>query len=747
MGVALALGVPQASAHPVHVTLEWPAGVPASTSGPVHIQAIQMAGHTNPVAPIEAEAKPNGVLLDLKEGVWQIHASVSGYWSPATEVAVPSPAPASVRLTLWPAGSLRGEILTSGGEALPDAVEVRLSATPAPAAGVAVHQARGLIHAELRCHIDRGTWSCVAPSGIFDVRLEVAGYAPRYEWAVKLKPEDSTYLGQTVLRREASVFGRAVRKDGSDPPGPCRAILQPDMTRHGGPPDPESAPPDEKRFSVPLSPRGYFQIVGLQPGRHLLSVNCPAASGFRELRIQPQAETRIDPPLPLEELTFDVSVIPNADPIGQPWRLTIDETAPLFRRIAHRVAISTDGRWTRHGLTAGNYHAVISSADGTSWMDRYFNLGAGSGPLLLRLGSLKVGGRVRLNMQPVRAQLRFFNDAGGKTATLTSDEDGRFQGLLPVSANGKGTSWTVEAHVAQPPVTRRLLNVQVPVAGGAGLTWLDLDFPTVAVRGSVVSQDGQPQAGAQVTFEDSSGARTTTATDDAGNFQISELQPGKYTATAGSPEGVSERMPLEVSEGRESELKLVLTPSERATFYVVSSQGPVADAAVQVWIRPGVPREFVHTDPDGRFEVKVPPGTTEVGLTVGAPGYALKLLRLPISNDDDAPPDTRTITLDQSGGKLVLNFHASGRTLDAFSPLYLVHNGAIQDARTLVGWGTDQTGTTGDGPAVVEAIEPGNYALCRVDPAQVGILWSGPLPTDRCRTGSLEEGDTLTLAP
>ena len=747
MCAALALGVPQAIALPVRVTLEWPAGVPASTPGPVHIQAIRMAGHTNPVAPIQAEAQANGVVLDLSEGVWQLHASAPGYWSQGGEIAVPSPAPASIRLTLWPAGSLHGEILMGGGEALPDAFEVRLSATPAPAAGTAIQQAHGPIHAELRCPVDRGTWSCVAPSGIFDLRLEAAGYVPRYEWAVKLKAEDSTDLGQTVLRREVSVFGRAVRKDGSDPPGPCRAILQPDLTRHGGPPDPETTPPNEKSFAVPLSPRGYFQILGLQPGRHLLSVNCPAASGFRELHIQPQAETRIDPPLPLEELTLDVSVIPNADPTGQPWRLTIDETAPRFRRIAHRITISADGRWTRRGLTAGNYHAVISSADGTSWMERYFNLGAGSGPLLLRLASLKVGGRVRLNMQPVRARLMFFNDAGGKTATFTSDDDGRFQGLLPVAANGKGTSWTVEAHVVQPPVTRRLLNVQVAVAGGAGLTWLDLDFPTVAVRGSVVSQEGQPQAGAHVTFEDSSGARTTTSTDDAGNFQISELQPGKYTAVAGSPEGVSDRMPIEVSEGRESELKLVLTPSERATFYVVSNGVPVADAAVQVWIRPGVPREFVRTDADGRFEVKVPPGTTEVGLTVGAPGYALKLLRMPISNDNDAPQDMRTIVLDESGGKLVLNFHPPGRTLDAFSPLYLVHNGAIQDARTLAGWGTDQAGPTGDGPAVVEAIEPGDYALCRVDPSQLGILWSGPLPADRCRTGSLEEGETLTLAP
>ena len=99
---------------------------------------------------------------------------------------------------------------------------------------------------------------------------------------------------------------------------------------------------------------------------------------------------------------------------------------------------------------------------------------------------------------------------------------------------------------------------------------------------------------------------------------------------AESVEGVSERTALEVVEGVESELHLVLNRSERVAFYVVSSQGPVADAAVQVWTAPGVPRGFTRTDRDGRFEVDLPPGTTEVGLTVGAPGHALKLTRVPL---------------------------------------------------------------------------------------------------------------------
>jgi hypothetical protein len=714
---------------------------------------VQTASPNAGAAPVQAEVGPDGVVLDLGEGVWQLQASAPGYWSQGAEVTVARQEPASVRLALWPAASLHGEIVTAGGETLPDTLEVRLNATPASAGEMTTPQApiaQSVLspsHAELRCRIDTGTWSCLGPAGLFDVRLEAVGYAPRYEWGVSLKAAESTDLGRTVLRRTASVFGRAVRRDGSDPPGPCRATLQPEVERRGPEPDPESAPAGERSFSVPLSPRGYFQVVGVLPGKHVLAVECPAASGLRELLVQAEGETRIDPPLLLEELTLDIAFTPNVDPEGRPWQLNVDETAPRFRRIAGKVTTSADGRWIRQGLMSGRYHVVVSSSDGALWLQRYFDLGPGSRPLSLRLASLSVAGRVRLSLQPVRARLVFFNDAGGQSATLTSDNDGRFQGLLPIAPGVQETSWTVEAHVAQPPVSRRLLGVSVqPVAGGAE-TWLDLELPTIAVRGGVVSEDGQPQGGTQVTFEDSSGARSTTATDDAGRFEMPYLPPGKYTAVAHSFEGVSDRTPFEVAEGSESELKLVLSPSERVSFYVVSSQGPVADAAVQVWIKPGVPRAFARTDADGRFEVTLPPGTTEVGLTVGAPGYALKLTRLPISGESDEPPDAHTVTLDTSAGTLVLKFPLPGRTPDSSATLYLVHNGGIQDARTVAGWGTSQAGTSGNGPAVVEAIEPGAYALCpAADPAQLAALWSGPLPSG-CRTGSVEQDRTLTLSP
>jgi len=749
LGAAFAVCSLQAEAWPVHVELDWPEGMPASATQ-VRVQAVRSAGYTTSAAPVEAEAEPGGTTLDLANGVWQVQASVLGYWSQGAEVAVAGQAPDSVHLALWPAASLHGEIATTDGEPPPRDIQIELSATPASGnhetAAPVLGTKLSLLHATLHCRVQVATWSCVGPAGLFDVRLQAGGYAPRYLWGASLKPADTTYLGRTVLRRAASVFGRAVREDSSDPPSPCQAILLPDVERHSGPyPEGENALSDTKTFSVPLSQHGYFQIVGVHPGRHMLAVECRTASVLREFRVQGDGETRIDPPLRLEDLTLDVAIAPKLDPSGRPWRLTVDATAPHFRRVANADPSSADGRWARNGLMAGNYHIVVSGSDGTAWLQRNFNLGADSRRIALRIGSVPVAGRALLSSQPIRARLVFSNNASGESATLNSDENGHFQGLLPVAPN-RETTWTIEAHVLQPPVTQRLLDVKVQPASGQGNTWLDLDFPGIPVHGNVVSPDGKPQPNVQVTFEDTSGLRTTTGTDDAGHFEMSDLPAGKYTAMADSPAGASDRTPFEVADGRGSELRLVLNPFKRTSFYVVSSDGPVEDAAVQVWIAPGVPRAFARTDGDGRFEVTLPPGTTEVGLTVGAPGYALKLIRVPVPTNDTDSRDARTVTLDNSAGTLVLNLQPPGRTREDSASLYLVHNRAIQDALAIVGWGTNQAGVGSNAPATVDLIEPGNYALCRVDPNNVTVLWSGPVPSTRCSKGSLDEGGTLTLS-
>lgn len=745
MAAVLVVCGSQAVALPVRVVLDWPSSGALSAPASVRIQGLRTAGPTEGGLQVEAVGGPDGATLDLGHGVWQLEAFAPGYWCSAAEIVVGRETPAGVRLALWPAAALHGEIRAAESEPLPREVSIRLNAVGSAAGEIATARVpipqvqRSPSSAELRCRVDEGAWSCPGPAGVYDVRLEAAGFAPRYTWDVRLAAAASTDLGRAELRRAASVFGGAVRGDGSNPQGPCRALLQAEGMRRGSlPPGPEGALEAERSFSAPLSRRGYFQLADLPPGGYLLSVECPAASAFRELRVQADGETRVDPPLRLEELTLDVVITPRVDREGRPWLLTVEATAPRWRRIAEGAAAAADGRWTRQGLTAGSYRVALEAADGTQWLQRVFELGSGSGPLALHVGFVELAGRVLLSTQPLRARLVFFNEAGGEPVTLTSDDDGRFQGRLPVAPGTRENRWTVEVHGTEPLINRRLEGVSLRAAAGEVGAWLELALPLVAVRGTVVSEEGERQSGAQVTLEDAkTGARTVTATDEDGGFELHELPVGSYTALAESGEGVSQRTAFEVVEGVESELRLVLNRSERVTFYVVGSQGPVADAAVQIWVPPGLPRGLARTDPDGRFEASLPSGTTEVGLTVGAPGHALKLVRLPVS-------DEQTITLDASGGTLVLDLQRPGPAFDGTAIPYLVHEGAVEAAAALAGWGAAEGG--GGGPAVIETIEPGAYALCVAGPDELAALWRGARPSARCRAGSVEQGRTLTLS-
>lgn len=758
IATVLALCAMRIHGLPVRLNFDWPSSTPPSSSIRVHIYAARMAGAEASAAPLQTDSGPDGIVLDLEPGVWLVQAFAPGFWTEGAEINAGGQM-SGAQLTFWPATSLMGEVTPAPGETLPRAIDIKLNSHQTPATQDKAAQAslpqRNPAHAELICPISSGKWSCAGPAGVFDVRIDAEGYAPRYVWDVNLKPGENSDLGKTQLQRVLSVFGRAVRKDGSAPQGPCRAILLPDAERGGGPgaAEPDNPPPDEQSFAVPLSQQGYFQVVGTMQGNHSVTVACPAASGFALVKVQSSGETRMDP-MTLEELTLDFAISPKLDPEGKPWKLTIDVTAPRLRRIADFSDAADDGHWTRHGLMAGSYRVAVSSSDGMQWLKQDFDLRPDIGPFALHLASVRVAGKVLLNGLPVKARLEFSDEDGGDPVILNSDLSGRYVGLLPIASDAKDTSWIMVAHVAHPETTRKLSDLLVPRVPEGKTVPLDLELPNMPVRGVVVSEDGKPQKGAQVTFKSDGGYQTATSSDDLGSFEMADLSPGRYTATAQSDYGVSDPTPFTVTDTSENKLKLIMHPNLHIPFYVVAKdQEPIADAAVQLWIAPGIPQAFGHTNRDGRYDATLPPGTAEVGLTVGAADYAVNLVKMPVSstpqpNQSDPSQNQNSVTLHTDGGSLVLNYEPAEGTLDRSAALYLAHNGTIVDARTLAGWGTDQSGTNENGPAEVELIEPGDYALCVVtDPSQLADLWQGNTPKDRCSSGTVKQGQVLTLSP
>ncbi len=744
------------AAVPVQVELQWPGGAPAKGPGSITIAASRVAGYTAASQPLQVRALAGTAVLKLDLGIWRLQASASGYWGQPIEVTVSGSPPAAVRMSMWPAATLSGQVQTTDGETLPPRLQVRLHAAVGAKSGAsASSQSPG--QAALQCPITAGHWSCLAPAGRFDLRLSSHGFAPVYEWSVTLTAANNTDLGSLVLQRAASVFGRAVRSDGSSPQGSCQARLGPDPNRRGAPED-EPSPSVAARLAAPLNGRGYFQILGIPPGRYQLAIHCPGASGLRSLEVVPDRETRIDPPLRLGDLTLRLALTPGLDPSGHPWRVSVAEVAPDFQTIVHKTSVreaaaqagkESEGQWLRNGLLPGKYHVSVTAADGSLWLQRYLDLQQGGRSLRLRLTAAKVAGRVLLGVTPVSAQLVFSNDAGGQTVTLSSDDNGRFQGQLPEPSGTAGATWTVLAHLKQPPATQRLLGVAIPAAGENGRAWLELRLPALAVRGTVVSAKGGPQQGIQVSFKNASGVQASTATDALGHFQMADLAAGKYTVEAESVKGASVSKSIIVTSGASLNLRLVLKPATHIPFQITSDQGPVAGATVQVWVAPGVPWAFTHSDQNGQLNLSLPPGTTDVSLTVSAPGYALTLTRIHLSGTASDSSDPHTVTLETSGGTLQLNFQEAGGMAASGDAdpgtYYLIHKGAIQDARAIPGGSSAPTGDNGQ--EVIQGLATGSYGLCRVTaPAQLTTLWSGSLPSSICTTGSLDDGDTLTLS-
>lgn len=639
-------------------------------------------------------------------------AMSAGGIAAALAAAAPGPLRAADP-TSAPASSIRGELVSADGSSLPAFYELRLRRGPTPVPA-----------AVLRCPVTNGRLRCAAPAGTFDLELRSEGTVPHYRWDVVLTAGRETDLGRLAVRKGASLSGTLAGPDGTPPLGPCRVEVE------------------ALRLVAPAGARGFFQLAVVPPGRHALVARCPGGRATRAVEVPPRAEARLAEPMVVDGLTLALRVVPPLDPSGAPWRVNLLATTRGLREVASGAAVGAGGRWERPGLLPGSYEVKLTTQGGLAWLSRSFELSERSGPLLLEAPGVKVAGIVLLAGQPLRARLVFGDDAGTARVTLESGEHGLFEGHLPATAEAREAGWAVEVHSASPPVNHRLEHVVVAAAGESEAQ-LELVVPGASARGTVRAEDGSPQEGAQVVVEAlTAGLRDAVAyTSEAGVFELVGLPAGPYRITAEGPHGLSEPREVTIGEGPETELELVLKRRKRLLQGQVTAQGePVPGAVAHVWLPPGAPKGSTSTDPEGRFEVALPTDLDEVALTIGAPGYALKMVRVVVRGADPI-----RIDLDRVAGTLVLEAPA-GESGRGEGSVVLAHQGALQTVAALSDWGA-QNGAGPDGDLlVVPAVEPGRYSLCRVTPREVQALWQGGDTQRFCRSGSLAPGGRLSLS-
>ena len=392
-------------------------------------------------------------------------------------------------------------------------------------------------------------------------------------------------------------------------------------------------------------------------------------------------------------------------------------------------------RWARCGLTAGSYRVAVQSAGWHAVAATKVALRAGSGPLSLRVGFMEVAGRVRLGAHPLRTRLVFSNEAGGEPVTLTSDDDGRFQGCCrphPVSWRPLDRRGARGASADQPTAGRRQSAVDGQRGarlGGSGAAGVRRARNRRLRGGRTAERCPGHVRGHPAAEPERSRPPMTRAASNCPSCRR-ELHRGGREST----HGISERTALEVMEGLESELHLVLAARARRLLRGLRP-GPRSGRGGAGLDRAGSAARLCadrRRRADSRRTCRR--GAPKSG-SRSERGGTPSLARVPVSSE-------QTITLGASGGRLVLDMQPPGAVPTAPPrPIWCTTAPSKPRAR-LAGWGGVDPSSAG--PTVIEAIEPGVYALCLASPEELAGLWRGPLPSNRCQKGSRSEPGGIT---
>ena len=416
---------------------------------------------------------------------------------------------------------------------------------------------------------------------------------------------------------------------------------------------------------------------------------------------------------------------------GGACRVSAVAAAPRARGLrppeTQRAAAATDqgGAFRIAPLAAGDYALEAECGSARARAAATVRTGALTrlpGPLVLeadgrtppaRVPTLPVAGRVGLPDRGVRAALAFTDPSGAVRVALTSDAGGRFHGFLPRLPGGR---WMVDVDVPGPPLTLRRHFEDVRVAGNHA--WVELALPPVVLRGTVVSEDAEPVADVAVTATAlGTGASQTAVTDAGGVFEFADLPQGRQRLVAAAPAGVADAAEVDVVPGGQANVQITLRPSARLEGQLMASGAPLAGAEVRAWLPGAEGPDSVQASADGSFAARVPAEILEVGLTIGAPGYALKMTRAAVGGSDPL-----TIALDTTAGALLL---------DAPAGAVVVHEGVAEPLGFIARWAAMNGGRAGEDVLFVPQVEPGEYALCL---------------DGRCAAGTLDAGGRLALS-
>lgn len=673
---------------------------------------------------------PGEASFDLPAGsVWKVRAEAPGLWNEELRLAVtPEPAP-SLALRLYPTGRLAARIQGQPGETLPATLALRF--IPSPPDGTR----KGLPTGTVSCPVLDGVLSCESPAGRFDLRLRSEGFVPLYQWGVDVERGRARDLGALSLRRGAAVAGWIETQTGEVPGRPVHVELAPE--RLGAP---RAAGEWERlrsmQFEARSNERGFFQIAGVPPGTYVLTIR---ESGYAPIRVSPVVvreglQTEILDRLVLAPpARLELSIAPPMDPYGRPWNVQlIEQRAYGDPAISSwKGTASLEGTWVQAGLAPGIYQLTVADADGGRWESREIEIAGNPAAVQVEVPVVEVRGTVELGDEPLVATLWLGGLYGPRRVRFESDEEGRFQGLLP----GEGL-WKVDVASQAEGLRLSLDPVDVRVPPSKGYAEILVKVPATRLGGETVDEAGRKVAGAVVS---TLGTAAEVESDQEGEFEIRGLKPGTVLLEAENDEKSSGTVQAFVKEEGESpRLRLVLRKNKEIQGHVVSATGPVPGAELlaipAVDQIAGASIVTAVSGADGGFTLGVPSDVRQLTVMVFAPGYAMRIL--PVVLDREARIE---VPVDRVGGTLSLDL------AETESQPLLLHNGTFIPLPLLARWVRLRGGARqvpASGRFTVPDVEIGEYRLCPGSAS--GDVRQGREP-QACASGFLAPAAELSL--
>ena len=703
-------------------------------------RAISAAGASLPAQQTSVMV-PGRAMLDLTPGVtWKIRLLDAEHWAEDVAVLPSAAEPSSIRMLAFPAGVVVGAVtMADDDEAMADHLLARFhsGATEAP---------DDRLGAEVRCPVSKGRWRCKLPAGTLDLRFRSRGFISHYFWDVPITRGGVKELGAIELVRGSAISGFA-RLDVGAPAAETAVTLF--AAGVGGADSAEAVRLGRPLLQAMTNDRGFYTFDGVAAGAYALQATL---EGYAPARMHPVVvevgttaevwDLVLKPPVALE-----VFLDPPTDPFGEPWRMKLFEMSANGNDVS---AIDSGdatlaGAWTHPGLAPGNYLLLIEDRESQRFASRTLEHGEQGGPVEIAIESVWLEGAVELGDEPLEARLTFRSDTGS-LVVMQSDAGGQFGGYLA----GEG-SWDIDVQSANPSVFRRLRGQPVARAAGDLTAQLDVVIPDTLVRARVLGPDRKPRFGARVLIlsEGVEERPSAVETDDDGQIALAGFPAGRYRLQAETWDGTerSPTVPITIEANQRAEpVTLVLDRLARLRGRVISESGPAIGAQVLVTpqgLRSGEPPNaaVAVTDPNGHFEVSIPPETTTVQVTVLPPGFALTVLQAPVRKGEDL-----TIVVERFGGQLEV---VSATPIDwsGLAPQPVVFRDDIMiGASTLRSWASAQGRQQMDpNRLVVPMMASGAYQICWLPPSALFAPGGWQPGRLACMTRRLMPASSLTV--